>query len=113
MDMASADTFRTLARSMPQGNAVHGEVRLLSANDVAAPAFVVAWERLVATAAEPNPFFEPWFLLPALRQWGGTRRVVTKAWFVDGKLAGLFPIIRKADLYDPGLVKIALNGSFC
>lgn len=99
MDMASADTFRTLARSTPQASAGHSELRQLSADDIAAPAFVTAWERLVAKAAEPNPFFEPWFLLPALRQWGGTRRVVTKAWFVDGKLAGLFPIIRKADYY--------------
>ena len=99
MDMASADTFRTLARSMSQGSAVHGEMRLLSAEDIAAPTFVTAWERLVAKAAEPNPFFEPWFLLPALRQWGDEQRVVTKAWFVDGRLAGLLPIVRKADYY--------------
>ena len=99
MDMASADAFRTLARSTPQAGADHGDMRLLSAQDVAAPAFVTAWERLVAKASEPNPFFEPWFLLPALRQWGIAQQVVAKAWFVDGKLAGLLPIIRKADYY--------------
>lgn len=99
MDMASADTFRTLARSTPQASAGHSEMRLLSAEDIAAPAFVTAWERLVAKATEPNPFFEPWFLLPSLRQWGIAQRVVAKAWFVDGRLAGLLPIIRKADYY--------------
>jgi len=99
MDMASAGTFRTLARSTPQGSADHGEIRLLAADDVAAPAFITAWERLAATASEPNPFFEPWFLLPALQQWGRGQQVLTKAWFVGGKLVGLLPIVRKADYY--------------
>jgi len=99
MDMASAGTFRTHARSMPQGSADLGEIRLLSADDIAEPAFVAAWERLVAKASEPNPFFEPSLLLPALRQWGREQRVVTKAWFVQGKLAGLLPVIRQADYY--------------
>src|SRR5260221_11075539 len=30
-------------------------------------AIVPAWEELAAHACEPNPFYEPWFLLPALR----------------------------------------------
>src|SRR6202171_4446139 len=29
--------------------------------------FQEAWQELAATSAEPNPFYEPWMLLPALR----------------------------------------------
>ena len=32
------------------------------------------WARLAARAAEPNPFFEPDFILPAARQLVGSRR---------------------------------------
>ncbi|MEA2306900.1 MAG: hypothetical protein QOH43_4180 [Solirubrobacteraceae bacterium] len=35
------------------------------------PADVAAWRTLAATAAEPNPFFEPDFVLPAHRHLGG------------------------------------------
>ncbi len=77
----------------------HGELRLLTRAEVAEPAFIAAWERLAAYAGEPNPFFEPWFLLPALAQWGESGRVVTKAWFVGGQLAGLLPVVRTAAYY--------------
>jgi CelD/BcsL family acetyltransferase involved in cellulose biosynthesis len=74
-------------------------MRLLSPAEAAEPAFIAAWERLVNRAAEPNPFFEPWFLLPALAQWGSAEGVVIKAWFHDGRLAGLMPILRSAKYY--------------
>lgn len=58
-------------------------------------AVVPAWEELAAQACEPNPFYEPWILLPALRAQGegeGFRCVL--AW--DGaRLAGLFPFERR------------------
>src|SRR5512147_2207741 len=88
MDMARADSFRTSETGSAPAALPHGRLQLLTTEELADPAFLTAWERLVARAAEPNPFFEPWFLLPALRQWGGTDRVVTKAWFHDGRLAG-------------------------
>ena len=31
------------------------------------PDFRAAWDDLASRAAEPNPFFESWYLLPALR----------------------------------------------
>jgi CelD/BcsL family acetyltransferase involved in cellulose biosynthesis len=104
MDMARASSFRTSsAPGVAPGPASiplpHGELRLLSPEQLAEPGFLVAWERLVAGAAEPNPFFEPWFLLPALTQWGATQGVVTKAWFHEGRLAGLLPVVRNADYY--------------
>ena len=104
MDRASAIRFRTphterrqRARAVPP--LPHGTLRLLRADELAQPAFIAAWHRLVARASEPNPFFEPWFLLPSLAQWGAADRVITKAWFVDGELAGLLPIVRSAQYY--------------
>jgi hypothetical protein len=51
----------------------------------------------VAQAAEPNPFFEPWLLIPALSQWG--TGVTIKAWYHYGRLAGLLPMIADSDYY--------------
>ena len=100
MDMARADSFRTGApRGYPPGALPHGELHLLTAAELARPAFLAAWERLVLTAAEPNPFYEPWFLLPSLAQWGDKDRVVTKAWYHEGRLAGLLPVVRSAAYY--------------
>jgi CelD/BcsL family acetyltransferase involved in cellulose biosynthesis len=96
MDMGRADSFRTRTGT---GAAVAGELRLLTLAELEEPAFLAAWERLVARAAEPNPFFEPWYLLPSLRQWGADERVVTKAWFHGGRLAGLLPVVRNAEYY--------------
>src|SRR6185369_12429325 len=32
---------------------------------------VAAWEELAVAAIEPNVFYEPWMLMPALRAYGG------------------------------------------
>lgn len=93
MDMGSASTFRTRARQP----AARAELRLLTLAELEEPAVLAAWERLVARAAEPNPFFEPWYLIPSLHQWGEGVRV--KAWFHDGRLAGLMPVARAARYY--------------
>ncbi|WP_285711956.1 GNAT family N-acetyltransferase [Erythrobacter oryzae] len=93
MDMGSAKSFRTRARQPAAG----GELRLLTLVELEEPSVLAAWERLVARAAEPNPFFEPWYLLPSLRQWGEGVRV--KAWLHDGRLAGLMPVARPARYY--------------
>lgn len=98
MDMARAEIFRTHG-TLPDRNEPPSQIRLLSTAEIAHPAFLAAWERMVAQATEPNPFFEPWFLLPSLRQWGATDRVVIKAWFHEGRLAGLVPIVRSAEYY--------------
>ncbi len=100
MDMGRADSFRTGSGARFAPTALpHGQLRLLAIDELSDPAFVADWERLVRNACEPNPFFEPWFLLPALRQWGGGERVRTKAWFHQGRLAGLLPVVRSAQYY--------------
>ncbi len=116
MDMASANRFRTRTARPPAGAGPLGEMRLLTADDLSTPTFIRAWEGLVAQACEPNPFFEPWFLLPSLRQWGTVDRVVIKVWFVDGQLSGLVPIVRSADYYSHIITHATVwlhNNAFC
>jgi CelD/BcsL family acetyltransferase involved in cellulose biosynthesis len=49
------------------------------------------WEALAADAAEPNPFYEPWLLLPALEAYGGPDFRCFAVW-QDGILSALFPL---------------------
>lgn len=99
MDMARADSFRTGTKGYPPTALPHGELRFLTVENLRQPAFLAAWDRLVRTAAEPNPFFEPWFLIPSLEQWGAAEGVLVKAWFHEGRLAGLLPVVRSAEYY--------------
>ncbi len=99
MDMARADSFRTGTSGYPPTALPYGELRFLTLEELDQPAFLAAWDRLVRTAAEPNPFFEPWYLVPSLRQWGTESQVLVKAWFLQGRLAGLLPVVRSAKYY--------------
>ncbi len=99
MDMARADSFRTGGARIAADAPPHSQMRLLSLPEIEQPEFLAAWERLAVHASEPNPFFEPWFLLPSLRQWDDAQRVAIKAWFADGRLAALIPVKRSADYY--------------
>lgn len=66
-----------------------------------------AWQRLVATAIEPNSFFEPWFLLPAWRNLAKEENVellvieAPKRVHPDGPkvVCGLLPIVRRRSFY--------------
>jgi CelD/BcsL family acetyltransferase involved in cellulose biosynthesis len=112
MDMSRADRFRTAAAAPGAAAPVaarvpHGDLQLLTPERLAEPAFLAAWERLVARAGEPNPFFEPWYLLPSLGQHNPGPRVLTKAWFHDGRLAGLLPVVRSARYYGHGVTHAA------
>src|SRR5689334_7752294 len=61
-----------------------------------------AWDQLVSSAAEPNPFLEPHALLSAWQHLGVPGLHVVLVWApppVPGKpriLAGLFPVVRVA-----------------
>ena len=76
-------------RRRPAGTGTIVEVR----SDLEAlRAIVPDWEALAAEAAEPNPFYEPWMLLPALEAYGcdeGFRGILV---WQNGTLAGLFPM---------------------
>ena len=58
--------------------------------------FVPAWEQLASEALEPNPFYEPWMLLPALEALStGQELRVALVWRGE-RLVGLFPFQRIA-----------------
>lgn len=60
---------------------------------------IAAWDALSQWVEEPNPFFESWFLLPALRAFdphGGVKLMVLEA---DGQIAGLLPVRREMSYY--------------
>jgi len=57
-----------------------------------------AWQALADNALEPNAFYEPWMLLPALRAFAaGESLIFALVWRADApKLAGFFPLsVRK------------------
>lgn len=63
------------------------------------PGLREAWDALALGAAEPNPFFESWYLLPALRAFDPVGKVKILRFEQDGALAGLVPIHRPARYY--------------
>lgn len=64
-----------------------------------APAVRTAWDALAACAAEPNPFAESWFMLPALRALDPREQVRLLRFEVDGDMAGLLPLVRESRYY--------------
>ena len=85
------------ARSPHQGN----ELWIETARDEAALiAIEPEWEELARNAVEPNAFYEPWMLRPALRAFGGGKVEVVLVFAphpsrAKGKrlLCGLFPVV--------------------
>lgn len=55
-------------------------------------AFAEQWRELASAATEPNPFYEPWMLLPALRSFAARDRVEVVLAFRGDVLCGLFPV---------------------
>lgn len=53
-----------------------------------------AWDALALCAAEPNPFFESWYLLPALAAFDPRGEIALLRFEASGELAGLLPIAR-------------------
>ncbi len=54
-----------------------------------------AWDALAGLAAEPNPLYESWFLLPAMRALGPASGITLLRFECDGELAGLMPLRRE------------------
>ena len=50
------------------------------------------WDRLARRAAEPNPFFESWYLLPALKAFDPAHKVRLLILEADGEWLGLMPL---------------------
>ena len=99
MDLANAPAlFRT---SSPASSTAEtsGNVLMISAEHAAHAEFVRAWEALALAASEPNPFFEPWFVLPSLNAFAPKSKIELFAHFTEGELTGLLPIGRTFDYY--------------
>ena len=73
----------------PAGNGVTVEVH----RDAAGLRSLVAdWEALAADAAEPNPYYEHWMLLPALEAYGAGDDFRCIVVWDNGALAGVLPM---------------------
>lgn len=58
-----------------------------------------AWDQLAANAAEPNPFFESWYLLPSIAALEPAGDVFILRYEEAGKLRGLMPVSRASRYY--------------
>jgi Acetyltransferase (GNAT) domain len=58
-----------------------------------------AWESLAVNAMEPNPFYEPWFLLPAIDSFGCNQSLIFVLVYAEirgkaSQLCAFFPLVR-------------------
>lgn len=60
---------------------------------------IARWDGLAGLVAEPNPFYESWYLLPALRVFATADRVKLLCLEAGGQLLGLLPVHRKRRYY--------------
>ncbi|MBV1688106.1 GNAT family N-acetyltransferase [Novosphingobium sp. G106] len=58
-----------------------------------------AWDALALCAAEPNPFFESWYLLPALAAFDPGGDIGLLRFEAGDELAGLMPVVRPRSYY--------------
>jgi CelD/BcsL family acetyltransferase involved in cellulose biosynthesis len=58
-----------------------------------------AWDALASWASEPNPFYEPWYLLPSLQALDPLGTVDLLRFELDGDLAGLLPVRAESRYY--------------
>ena len=115
MDLASAPTIAVCKPAHPAAPADRARICILTASKARDSAFTEAWDALVAEATQPNPFLEPWFLLPSLDHFGGERvRLIAR--YEGERLAGIMPIERRTSYYGypvPHLAGWLHDNSFC
>ncbi len=107
MDMARApklDDLKHLPRSQA---AASGELRLISAKEATDPRFIKRWQHLAGEASEPNPFFEPWCLIPALKHLHAESRLALYTLVDGGILRGLMPVAKSPRYYGYPIPHIA------
>jgi len=61
--------------------------------------WIARWDALAETAAEPNPFYESWYLLPSLRLFDPDGEVELLVLEAEGRLVGLLPLRRERRYY--------------
>lgn len=93
----------------------HAELRLLETAQVTTAEFAANWQALARNASEPNPYLEPWFVLPSLKAFA-PERVRFAALYCAGTLAGVLPIAHLPRYYGypiPHLATWVHANSFC
>ncbi len=83
----------------PHWAAPQGEIRAVDWTTMDHHDAVMAWDALAVWASEPNPFFESWYLLPALRGQGAGGQVKLLRFEIAGELAGLMPVVEASRYY--------------
>ena len=74
------------------------------------------WDMLAASASEPNPFFERWFLLPSLEAFDPQGRVRLAQLRIDDRLVALVPLTLSFTYYGKPLPHLAVwlhDNAFC
>jgi CelD/BcsL family acetyltransferase involved in cellulose biosynthesis len=104
MDLANAPDLADTHRSADPATDRPARVRLLDLEQAKMPAFQRQWQALAHASTEPNPYFEPWFLLPALAAFargdaGRGPRPGVIAHHCAGELTGALPLVRSPRYY--------------
>lgn len=74
-------------------------VRVVDWPCCAAPSIAARWDRLARQAAEPNPFLESWYLLPALRALDPDETLQVFLLELGDEIVGLMPLAAEARYY--------------
>ncbi len=89
------------AEARAEASASSARMPVVVIDDVAElAAYVPAWEELARKAIEPNAFYEPWMLIPAIKHYGEGKTIKLVLIFAHepgrkngrGALCGLFPL---------------------
>jgi hypothetical protein len=112
----STAAVATKARIEPEVAAepLAGSIACVPWRTMTAPEHVAGWDRLAGQVAEPNPFFESWYLLPSLRHLDSPADILR--FDLGSQLAGLLPIERPARYYRypfPNLTNWQHPNMFC
>lgn len=114
MDLATAPKTSSFA-TLPAPQQADGMVALSPAK-ARSLSIRAGWSALAADAAEPNAFFEPWFVLPSVQAFAPRTGLSVMAYFEDGDLAGLMPLAASRDYYGyalPHRVTWLHENAFC
>jgi CelD/BcsL family acetyltransferase involved in cellulose biosynthesis len=81
------------AEDMPDvGISATLHVMCVSWTEIVTDTFTAQWDIMAAGVVDPNPFYESWFLLPALQQFDPDGKVKILAMWQGNALTGLLPV---------------------
>jgi CelD/BcsL family acetyltransferase involved in cellulose biosynthesis len=93
VDLAGTPLVSRPARALRTLQRAGDDLRLLPMSALTDQGFVEGWTRLAENASLPNPFYEPWFLLPSIEHLLDTGHAKLAALYRGGELVGLLPLV--------------------